>query len=195
MAATKTDENAGGDIHIDGLRRHAEDREIGAQNLAKRLCRGKGEGIPRRPPIRVMTSDSPKIIPAIRQPPKPRVLKMAYSPIRSRAVMAMVLAATAMMMTITTKETSWMAMMIASVMEMKASRKAFSVSVRVSAREFLKVLSIARATSAARFGSVTPTMYHPPGRPGAALSFSSSRSDSPSGRRRRVSSVLSSLPW
>ena len=54
-----------------------------------------------------------------------------------------------------------MATMIASDMEMKESWKAFSVSVRVSAREFLKVLSMARATAVARSGRVMPTMYHP----------------------------------
>ena len=53
------------------------------------------------------------------QPPNPRVLKTAYSPIRSRAVMAMVLATTAMMMTMITMETNWMAMRMASVMDTK----------------------------------------------------------------------------
>ena len=75
----------------------------------------------------------------MRQPPNPRVLRTANSPILSRAVIDMVLAATAMMMTITTRETRRMTMMIASVMEMKRQANAFSVSVSVSAREFLNV--------------------------------------------------------
>ena len=69
----------------------------------------------------VITRDSPKIRPAMWQAPNPRVLRTAYSPIRSRVVMAMVLATTAMMMTITTKETIWMAITMASVMETKPS--------------------------------------------------------------------------
>ena len=105
-----------------------------------------------------MKSDSPKMSPAMNQPPKPRVLKTAYSPIRSRAVMAIVLATTAMMMTMITMETSWMATRIASVMETKLIWKAFSVSVRVSASEFLKVASIVVLTSPARFGFVMPIM-------------------------------------
>ena len=46
------------------------------------------------------------IMTAMRLPPKPSVLKTAYSPMRSRAVIAMVFAATAIMMMITTNETS-----------------------------------------------------------------------------------------
>jgi len=45
-----------------------------------------------------------------------------------------------------------MATRIASVMETKLIWKAFSVSVRVSAREFLKMASTARETSAASSG-------------------------------------------
>ena len=67
---------------------------------------------------------------------------VAYSAILSRAVIAMVFAATTIMMTITTYETTWMAIMIASVMAMKPRLKAFSVSVIVSASEFLKMASI-----------------------------------------------------
>ncbi len=55
----------------------------------------------------------------MRKPPNPRVLRTANSPIRSRVVMDMVLAATAMMMTITTSETRRMIMMMVSAMEIK----------------------------------------------------------------------------
>ncbi len=51
-----------------------------------------------------------------------------------------------------------MAIMIASVMETNPIWKARSVSVRVSAREFLKVRSTSWATSAAWFGLATPIM-------------------------------------
>ena len=54
-----------------------------------------------------------------------------------------------------------MAVMIVSLMEMKPSTNAFSVSVRVSAREFLKVVSIRAATAAAAFGSFTTSMNAP----------------------------------
>jgi len=63
---------------------------------------GKVQATPATPPIRAMTMDSPKTTPAMWSAPKPRVFMVAYSAIRSRAVMAMVLAATTMMMTITT---------------------------------------------------------------------------------------------
>ena len=77
---------------------------------------------------------------------------------RSRVVMAIVLATTAMMMRITTKETIWMAVTIAPLMAMNPWLKAFSVSVSVSAREFLKYLSTARATSGATSGLATAIM-------------------------------------
>ncbi len=71
--------------------------------------------------------------------------------------MAMVLAATTMMMAITMYETIWIATMIASVIDTKLMWKAFSVSVRVSAREFLNMESTASATSGASPGLFTPT--------------------------------------
>ena len=49
-----------------------------------------------------------------------------------------------------------MTMMMASIMEMKPMLKAFSVSVSVSAREFLKILSTCDATSAAMSARSTP---------------------------------------
>ena len=52
-------------------------------------------------------------------------------------------AITAMMMTITTNDTAWIATRIASVIATKPSWNAFSVSVSVSASEFLNVASIA----------------------------------------------------
>ncbi len=54
-----------------------------------------------------------------------------------------------------------MAMTIASDMEMKPIWKAFSVSVRVSAREFLNIRSTAAETSAARSGLLTPMTKNP----------------------------------
>ncbi len=81
-------------------------------------------------------SDSPKIRAATKPGPKPSALRVAYSARRSRAVIAMVLATTAKMITITTNETMRMATMIVSVCAMKESWNDFSVSVRVSASEF-----------------------------------------------------------
>ena len=63
-----------------------------------------------------------------------------------------------MMMTITARETRRITMMMASVMETKDRVKAFSVSVSVSAREFLNMPSMARATSGAISGRSTPMM-------------------------------------
>jgi len=50
---------------------------------------------------------------------KPRAFRVAYSEVRSRAVMDMVLASTAMMMRITTNDTARMATTMASVMATK----------------------------------------------------------------------------
>jgi len=125
---------------------------------AKALAAGKVSAMPIAQPVMVSTRDSPKIIPAMWPAPKPRVLKTAYSPMRSLAVMAMVLATTAMIMIITTNETSFMTMTMASVMEMKPRAKAFSDSVSVSAREFLKMPSMASVTSEESAGLVIPIM-------------------------------------
>ena len=57
--------------------------------LPKYSAPGKVSMIPSTQPVMVMTRDSPKISMAICQPPNPRVFMMAYSPILSRAVMAM----------------------------------------------------------------------------------------------------------
>ena len=65
----------------------------------------------------------------------------------------MVFAMTARMMTITTNDTIRMATTIASVMATKPSWNAFSVSVSVSASEFLNCASIACEISAERAGS------------------------------------------
>src|SRR5664279_2241461 len=86
---------------------------------------------------------------------------VAYSDPRSRAVMAMVLAITAMMMTMITNDTAWIAISIASVMATKPSWNAFSVSVSVSASEFLNTASIAADAGAAWAGSLSCTMNTP----------------------------------
>ena len=70
-------------------------------------------------------------------------------------------AITAMMMTITTKLTAWIASRIASVIATNDSWNAFSVSVSVSASEFLNVASIAVETSAACCGSFSRTTNSP----------------------------------
>ena len=75
--------------------------------------------------------------------------------------MAMVLAITAMMMRMTTKETARIATTIASDIETKPSWKAFSVSVKVSASEFLKVRSMLAAICAAASASRMPTRKIP----------------------------------
>ena len=59
-----------------------------------------------------------------------------------------------MIIMITTKDTNWIATTIASDMEINPSAKAFSVSVNVSASEFLNILSTVCETSAARPGFV-----------------------------------------
>ncbi len=75
--------------------------------------------------------------------------------------MAMVLAITAMMITMTTKDIRRTAATIASDMETKPSWKAFSVSVSVSASEFLNVASTAWAIDAAFSGWLICTTYTP----------------------------------
>src|SRR3990167_2987806 len=87
--------------------------------LPKYSAPGKVSTIPITQPVMVITRDSPRISMAICQPPKPSVFMMAYSPILSRAVMAMVLATTAMMIIITKNETSWITVTIAWVMVTK----------------------------------------------------------------------------
>ena len=72
--------------------------------------------------------------------------------------MAMVLAITAMMMMITTNDTACTATRIVSVMATKPSWNAFSVSVSVSAKEFLNVASTSREIVAACAGSLISTM-------------------------------------
>ncbi len=61
----------------------------------------------------------------------------------------------------TTQETIWMASRMAEVISTKLSWKAASVSVRVSAREFLKMASILAATGAASSGRATWTRNQP----------------------------------
>ena len=73
----------------------------------------------------------------------------------------MVLATTAKMITITTKETMRTATTIVSVCAMKESWKAFSVSVSVSASELRNSRSIAWLISAAREPSAMPTTKTP----------------------------------
>ncbi len=77
--------------------------------------------------------------------PKPSALSVAYSAMRSRAVIAIVFAITAMMMKITRKDTARIATTIASVIETKESWNAFSVSVSVSASELRNWASTAAA--------------------------------------------------
>ena len=112
---------------------------------------------PIRPPAPAIASDSPKIIAASASGPKPSALSVAYSAVRSRAVIAMVLAITAMMMKMTRNDTILIATTMASVIDTKPSWNACSVSVSVSASEFLKVASIAAVTAAARSALVSPT--------------------------------------
>ena len=81
--------------------------------------------------------------PPTRRGPKPSAFSVAYSDMRSRAVIAMVLAITARMMKITTNDTMRMAMTMASVMATKPIWNAFSVSVSVSASEFRNCASMA----------------------------------------------------
>src|SRR5271157_3205412 len=98
---------------------------------------GNVAAMPTAQPIMAIINDSPKIMTARCFPPKPSVLSTAYSPSRSRAFMAIVLAITAMIIIMTTKDTIRMATMMASDIDTNPSWKAFSVSVNVSASEFL----------------------------------------------------------
>lgn len=83
---------------------------------------------------------------------------MAYSASRSRAVIVIVLAITAMMMITMMKLTACTALRIASLIETKLSWNAASVSVIVSASELANSLSTRWLTSAALFGSSMPRM-------------------------------------
>ena len=114
--------------------------------------------MPAAAPARAMAKDSPKISAVRRAGPKPSAFIVAYSARRSRAVIAMVFAMTAMMMKITRKETTWMATTMASVIATKPSWNAFSVSVSVSASEFLNPWSMAALTAAARLDWSIPTI-------------------------------------
>ena len=109
-------------------------------------------------PKPAIASDSPKISSDRCRGPKPSAFIVAYSAMRSRAVIAMVFAITAMMMKITRNDTILIATTIASVIDTKPSWNACSVSVSVSASEFLNVLSTAAATSAARSALVSEMM-------------------------------------
>ena len=128
---------------------------------AKASASGNVSAMPRTPPTSAMAIDSPKISAATKPPPKPSAFSVAYSALRSRAVMAIVFAITAMMMTMTTKLTAWIASRIVSAIATKPSWNAFSVSVSVSASEFLNVASIACDTSAACCGSESCSMNTP----------------------------------
>ena len=119
---------------------------------ANHSATGYVANIPATAPASAIASDSPKISAISRTGPKPSAFIVAYSARRSRAVIAMVFAITAMMMKMTRKETTWIATTIASVMATNPSWNAFSVSVSVSAREFLNIWSIAPLTAAARLG-------------------------------------------
>ncbi len=128
---------------------------------AKASVSGNVSAMPSRPPTSAMAIDSAKIRAATNPPPKPSVFSVAYSALRSRAVIAMVFAITAMMMTMTTKLTAWIATRMVSAIATKPSWNAFSVSVRVSASEFRNVASIACETSAACWGSASSSMNTP----------------------------------
>ncbi|MNU04233.1 hypothetical protein D3C72_2485540 [compost metagenome] len=58
--------------------------------------------MPSAPPATQIASDSPNTSSARKPGPKPSALSVAYSTVRSRALIAMALAITAMMITITT---------------------------------------------------------------------------------------------
>lgn len=77
-----------------------------------RLAAGGIASMPRAPPITLMTIDSPNTSSARNAGPKPSALSVAYSTVRSRALIAIALAITAMMITITTYETTRIAAMI-----------------------------------------------------------------------------------
>ena len=68
---------------------------------------------------------------------------------------------TAMMMTTMTKETAWIASRIVSVIATNDSWNAFSVSVSVSASEFLKVASISRRHLGRLLGVLQPDDEQP----------------------------------
>jgi hypothetical protein len=88
---------------------------------------------------------------------KPSAFSVAYSARRSRAVIVMVLAITAMMMTTMMLPTACSATRMASLIATKPSWKAFSVSVSVSASELRNCSSMRCDTSAALAGSRMPT--------------------------------------
>ena len=109
---------------------------------AKPCASGKVSAMPRPPPISAISRLSPNSSLTTNAGGKPSAFSVAYSASRSRAVIVIVLAITAMMMTTMMLLTACSATRIASLMLTKPSWKAFSVSVSVSASELANCASI-----------------------------------------------------
>ena len=129
--------------------------------LANAAAIGSVSTMPRPPPSSAITRLSPNSSLTTKPGEKPSALSVAYSDKRSRAVIIMVLAMTAMMMTTITRLTALIATRMVSLMATKPSWKAFSVSVRVSPSEFLNSASMRSDTTGALLGSSMRTTYTP----------------------------------
>ena len=129
--------------------------------LRKPAASGKVSSTPARPPIAAISRLSPNSSRTTKPGENPSALSVAYSARRSRAVIVIVLAITAMMITTMIRLTARTATRMASLIETKLSWKAASVSVMVSASELANSWSTRWPTSAALLGSSMPTMYTP----------------------------------
>ncbi len=163
----------------------------------KLVTSGKVSATPTVPPMAVINMLSPSSSLTTNNGRNPSTLSVAYSPRRSRAVIVMVLAITARMMTMMIRLTACTAMRMASLIETKPSWKAFSVSVSVSASELVNSVSMRCAIRGASSGWLMPTMNTP-----------TWSADAPLGWRARTvsitrcqctniccSSVRASAPW
>ena len=101
---------------------------------------------PNAPPISAIAIDSPPINPAICLAEKPCVFNTAYSRVRSRAAMTIVLASTSRIIPMITYETTRTEVMIALDIDTKLCWNSFSVSVFVAARELMNISSTAFET-------------------------------------------------
>jgi hypothetical protein len=130
-------------------------------DFAKAAASGSVSSTPGPPPSSAMSRLSPNSSRTTKPGGKPSAFSVAYSASRSRAVIVMVLAITAMMMTTMMMLTACSATRMASLIETKLSWKAFSVSVSVSASELRNCSSMRCEITGALLGSSMPTTYTP----------------------------------
>src|SRR6185437_1483822 len=129
--------------------------------LAKPFTIGNVRRTPRTPPNIPMIMASPRMNMSTWRPVNPNVLSTAYSRVRSRTAITMVLANTSRIIPMITKLITSSEVMIAPDMATKPCWKAFSLSVFVGDRELVYIVSTSVATFAMSSGRSILRTNHP----------------------------------